>query len=313
MPKKRITTYHKILKEFTKKNNKLPEEQKISIKERRRIIKEDILPKFKGIPKSKVKVRDIKSLIVTAIKNVPPKEICDLNYIDTSEYAYVEWYALDETISELVPDCVYVKVSAGDFGETRIVNTRNYEYSRNGVRAIVERIRPEADNSSGKYIFSGYQKLRPRKKNNGTPENYYLDFVLFEVDSKGNQKPQASTESVKYELPETTKTKKTKNKIKNIIEKKIKSLKQKREGKKRARKTLDKNIDRFTKITKAITKASEKKQTPKSKKALSNAKALARKQFVKASKLLEKYYNEGKLTKVQYDKAFEKLFKEFNQ
>jgi hypothetical protein len=298
---KKITTYHKILKEFTKINNKLPEDRKLSIKDRRAIIKESLLPKFKGVAKSKIRIRDIKSSILKAYESIPPKEICDLNYIDTSEFAYVEWFSLDETISELVPDCVYVKVSAGDYGVTRIFNTRDYEYSRNGVRGIVERIRPDADNNSGKFIFSGYQKLRPRKRNDGTPENYYLDFVLHLIDKKGNQIPLADTESVRFDLPKTRTISKKKTKIKNIIEGKIKSLKQKRDSRKRAKKTLEKNIKIFTKTVKRV-----------SKKPTANSKALARKQFTKASKLLEKYYAEGKLTEKQYNAALERLFREFN-
>jgi hypothetical protein len=305
--KRKPTTYNRILKEFTKINNKLPEDRKLSIKDRRKIIREELLPKFKGLPKSKIRVTAIKNSILAAYDKIPPKEICDLNYIDISEYAYVEWYALDETISELVPDCIYVKVTAGDFGETKIINTRNYEYSRNGVRRIVENIRPEANNSSGKYIFSGYQKLRPRKKNDGTPENYYLDFVLFEIDKKGQQLPLGDTDSVKFELPKGREIQKKKTKVKQIIEGRIKKLKQKRDSKKRAKKTLDKNIKQFTEIVKAISKSKSKP------KVVARAKELARKQLLKSSKLLEQYYKEGKLTKVQYDKALEKLFKEFEK
>lgn len=305
--KRKPTTYNRILKEFTKINNKLPEDRKLSIKDRRKIIREDLLPKFKELPKSKIRVTAIKNSILAAYDKIPPKEICDLNYIDISEYAYVEWYALDETISELVPDCIYVKVTAGDFGETRIINTRNYEYSRNGIRKIVENIRPEANNSSGKYIFSGYQKLRPRKRNDGTPENYYLDFVLFEIDKKGQQLPLGDTDSVKFELPKGREIQKKKTKVKQIIEGRIKKLKQKRDSKKRAKKTLDKNIKQFTEIVKAISKSKSKP------KVVARAKELARKQLLKSSKLLEQYYKEGKLTKVQYDKALEKLFKEFEK
>ena len=268
MAKKRSTTYHRILKEFTKINNKLPEEKKLSIKDRRRIIREQIYPNYKG----------------------------------QSEYAYVEWYALDETISELVPDCIYVKVTAGDFGETRIINTRNYEYGRNGVRSIVERIRLEANNSSGRYIFSGYQKLRPRKRNDGTPANYYLDFILFEVDTRGNQLPMGDTESIRFELPKTREVKKKKTKIKNIIEKKIKSLKTKRDSRKRAKATLQKNIDKFSTTVKRVSKA---------KKPTKSSKELLTKQFNTAIALLERYYAEGKLTQAQNDKALEKILREF--
>ena len=216
MAKKKTTSkYNFILKEFTKLNKKLPAERKLSYKQRRDIVKNQILPQFADVPKSRIGKRRLKAAFNLEISTIPSKEICDINYIDVSEFALVEWFSLDETIRELVPDCVYVKISGGDYGETRIFNTRDYEYGGNGVRSIVEAIRPDAENVSGRYIFSAYKKLRPRKRNNGNPENYYLDFVLVILDTQGNQMPMASTESVEFELPKTREVRKKKTKVKN--------------------------------------------------------------------------------------------------
>jgi hypothetical protein len=305
-PKKRKeSTYNKILKQVTKINNKLPEDRKLSIKERRKLIKLKILPNYKDVPAYKVKVKDLKVLIFTEYENLPPRELCDINYLDISPYINVEWFSLDETISELVPDCVYVKVSAGDFGETKIFNTRDYEYSQAGVRSIVEEIRPEAElYPSGKYIFSAYKKLRPRKKNDGNPENYYLDFILFIEDKKGNKDPQAEPVSVDFVVPKTRETRSKKTKIKHIIEEKIKKLAQTKASRRRAKVTLKKNLEDFDKKVKSIKKT--KKPSPK--------KIDARdKQFAKTSALLEKYFSEGKLTQKQYDEAIAKLLKEYEK
>jgi hypothetical protein len=302
MPQKKTTLYNKILKEFTKVNRKLPEDKKLSISDRRKIIKEVLLPKYKGkVPISKVRVKDLRAKINREIAKQPPKELCDLNYIDVSEYAFIEWFSLDETISQVLPDCVYVKVTAGDYGETRIFNTRDYSYSRNGVRRIVEEIRPDAENESGKFIFSGYRKLRPNKRNNGNPENYYLDLVLTLIDSRGNELPQGDTDTITYELPKTRQVRSKKNKVKNAIEQKIKALKTKRDSRKRAKQTLAKNIDKLEKASKKLAKA--KKPTKESRTAV-------RKQFIASTKLLEKYYKEGKLTKYQYETALAKILKE---
>jgi hypothetical protein len=305
MATRRTTLYNRILKEFTKYNNKLPEDKKLSIKDRRKIIKDKLLPKYKKekVYPSKLKVKELKSIISREVQKMPPKEICDLNYIDVSEYAYIEWFALDETISEIIPDCVYVKVSAGEYGETRIFNTRDYNYSRNGVRRIVEQIRPDAENVSGRFIFSGYRKLRPKKKNDGSPENYYLDLILTLIDSRGNEEPQGETESIYFELPKTRQVKSKKNKVRNVIEQRIKSLKSKRDAKKRAKITLAKNIDKLSKASKKLSK---------SKKPTKEKQSIVRKQFLAASKLLEKYYKEGKLTKYQYETALAKILKEIS-
>ena len=122
---KKITTYNRILKEFTKVNNSLPEDRKLSIRERRKIIKEQLLPKYKDVPSYKIRVKPIKAQILKIYDKLPPKEICDLNYIDPSEFAFVEWFSLDETIRELVPDCVFVKVS---HERTHLFNENNFFY-----------------------------------------------------------------------------------------------------------------------------------------------------------------------------------------
>lgn len=300
-PTRKPTVYNRILKEFTKINNGLPEERKLSIQERRKIIKERVLPRYKNVPYYRVRVKKLKKQIFREYDRIPPKELCDLNYIDVSEFAFIEWFSLDETISELVPNCVYVKVTAGDYGETNIFNTRNYEYGKKGVRKIVEAIRPDALNESGKFVFSGYVKVRPRKKNDGNAESYYLDFVLFIIDSKGNEEAQGEAESVKYDLPKTREVRKKKTKIKNLIEGKIKALKSKRDSRKRAKKTLDKNIKQLSKTSKQLAKAKRPSEEKR---------ALARKQFLHASKLLERYYKDGKLTPAQYEKALERILRQ---
>lgn len=302
MAKKKTSTYNRILKEFTKINRSLPEERKLSIRERRKIIKEQLLPQFKDVPQYKIRVKALKGAIYKEYDRIPPKEICDLNYIDPSEFAYVEWFSLDETIRELVPDCVFVKVSAGEYGETKIFNTRNYEYGGKGVRDIVEAIRPDAEGASGKFIFAGYKKLRPRRRNDGSPENYYLDFVLFIVDKKGNEIPQGEAESVVFNVPRTRENRKKKTKVKNIIESRIKALKSKKDSRRRAKKTIERNIGKFKRIVKRVNKATK---PPK------QLKLQVLSQMNKSLDQNEKYYKEGKLTKLQYEKNIERIYKEF--
>jgi len=300
MPKK-TSTYNRILKEFTKINNKLHEDRKLSIRERRTIIREELLPQYKGVPQYKLRVKAIKASILSAYEKIPPKELCDINYLDPSDFGYVEYFALDVTISELVPDCVYVKVSAGDYGETKIFNTRNYEYGRRGVREIVENIRPDADNNSGRFIFTGYKKLRPRKRNDGTPENYYLDFVLFSVDAKGNETAYGDAEQVDYEVPKTRENRKIKTKVNKIIELKIKELKAKKDSKRRAKTTLEKNIKQLQSLSKKANKRPTR-----------TSEFQKYKQFNKTAELIEKYKAEAKITDKQYEKDLQRILKNLN-
>jgi len=296
---KKPSTYNRLFKEFTKINSKLPEDRKLSIKERRKFVREELLPQYKDVPSYKLRVKQIKSSILKIYEKIPPKEICDLNYIDPSEFAYVEWFNLDETISQLVPDCIYVKVSAGDYGETNIFNTRNYQYGKNGVRAIVEEVRGiSSEEPSGSFIFSGYQKLRPRKRNDGTPENYYLDFILIYIDKDNNEQPYEDTETTRFELPKTREVRDKKKKISNVIEARIKQLKSKKDSRKRAKKSVGDTIKKISETNKKIKK--------KSSKTLELQKV---KDFNRASTLLDKYLKDGKITKEEYDKNVEKLLK----
>jgi len=298
MPKRKQTPYNKILKQFTKVNAKLPEERKLSIEQRRKIIKEKILPKFRGKKHYQIKVSKIKTYVLREVERIPPREICNLNYLDLAEFQYIEWFSLDETISELVPDCVYVKVSAGEWGETNIFNTRNYQYGRNGVRRIVEAIRTDAENESGRFVFTAVRKLRPRKANDGSAENYYLDFVLNLVGRRGQADPQGDMDQVSFELPRTRDTRKKRTKISNIIEQRIRSLKAKRDSKKRAKKTIDKNISEYLKVSKSV----EKLKRPNQDKIRD-----AEKKQSYAEKQLDKYYKQGKITKYQYEQRKNKL------
>jgi hypothetical protein len=282
--KRKPSKYNKVLKELTKINNQLPEDQKLSIKERRRIVREQLLPQLEKIPYSKLRIKkDILPRIYKALDKIPPKEICDLNYIDISTFALVEWFSLDETIRELVPDCVYVKVSAGSYGDTKIFNTVNYDYNKKGVRQIVENIREDASNSSGTYTFSGFKKLRPRKANDGTPENYYLDFVLFVNDT-----PLGTPEEVKYVVPKTKKNKTKRRKVRQAIEERIKNLKSKKDSRRRAKKSVQQTSNRLKDISK-------KRMTP------TNT-LLAIREMDKLETKVKNLYKQGKITKAVYEK-----------
>ena len=94
----------------------------------------------------------------------------------------------------------------------------------------------------------------------------------------------------------------TLSQVKNIIEDRIKRLKSKKDSRRRAKKTLDKNIKEFSVVAKRVAKA---------KKPNINTLNNFNKRFIKAAELLEKYYAQGKLTKLQYEKNLEKITKEF--
>jgi hypothetical protein len=253
---KGVAVYNRILREFTKINNQLPEDRKLSLAQRRSLISEQIFPQYAGIPEYKLRVRELRNRIISVIEPIPPKEICDINLIDPAALPIIDVFGIDEYLQTVVPDCIYVRVNADEFGTTRIFNTREYNYTRSGVRAIVENIRSAMDDGMlpSTVDFAGYKKLRPKKRNDGTPENYFLDFILNVAGE-----PIADSTVVQYDLPRTKEVKKKETKVRNILLGRLKQLASKKRRKKRSTKTHRTNVTKLKKIKKRINRATRTK------------------------------------------------------
>jgi len=293
---KGVQLYNKILKEFTKVNSKLPEDRKLSLAERRRYIKERIYPQYRGISASRVGVKAINVSIFQVLETILPKEGCDVNYISPSIYSNVNWFELDDFINEVLPKCIFIKLDAGQYGQTKIFNTLNYNYTKSGVKNIVDNIREFVNGNSGLDVsFTGQNKLRKGKANDGTPENYYIDFVLVI-----NSEPLREIEPVIFNLPREERRKVTS--VKNAILTRVKDLNLKKKRRKNARKTAIKNIDRL----RSINKRQIRSRNPKFKKKLATEKD---RQYKSMQRQLDNALNKGYLTQDQYDKFSAELLK----
>jgi len=293
---KGVQLYNKILKEFTKVNDKLPEDRKLSLAERRRYIKERIYPQYRGISASRVGVKAINVSIFQVLDTILPKEGCDVNYISPSIYSNVNWFELDDFINEVLPKCIFIKLDAGQYGQTKIFNTLNYNYTKSGVKNIVDNIREFVNGNSGLDVsFTGQNKLRKGKTNDGTPENYYIDFVLVI-----NSEPLRDIEPVIFNLPREERKKVTS--VKNAILTRVKDLNLKKKRRKNARKTAIKNIDRL----RSINKRQQRSRNPKFKKKLAQEKD---RQYKSMQRQLDNALNKGHLTQDQYDKFSAELLK----
>ena len=192
-PLKGIRLYNYLLKELGNQNDRDPNQQKLSIAAKRKIVSQQLYPKFKA--QEKVLVSEIKRDLRGIIKALPPKEVCNPLLLPEQYLAAVEYYEIDKHISNFLPDCLDVRVNAGFIGKTRIFNTSNYNYYSNGVADLIDDIRDYLEgNDSGVAYFYGIVKLKPRKKNNGDPINYFVDYVLTINDT-----PQDTFEGVDYE------------------------------------------------------------------------------------------------------------------
>lgn len=289
-----VSLYNKLLKQFTVINNKLPEDRKVSLVDRRKYIKEKIYPQFKGDSAKRVSKANINKSIEAVLNTIVPKEGCNVNYISPSVTADVSWHELDDFIRDVLPSCIFIRVDAGTYGQTKIFNTLNYNYSKNGVKAIVDNIREFVNNESSVDVsFTGNKKLRKGKTNDGTPENYYIDFIIVV-----NSEPIDDVEPVVFNLPKGEK--KNVTSVKNAILARVKDLSNKKKRKKRARKTAVKNIQKIKSIN-VRQKRSVKPETKKKFALIKDA------EYKKMRKQLDRDYNKGLLTDDQYKKFVQDL------
>ena len=279
--------YGKILKEFTRINNELPDDRKLSIADRRKYVSNELYPQFKGINPKRVGKKAISESVFNVLETIVPKEGCNINYISPADYNDIAYFELDEFITSILPPCINIKIDAGNFGETKIFNTLNYNYKRSRLSNIVDKIRKEAKNKSTAF-FTGYKSLKPNKANDGTPENYYIHFVL-EV----NDKPIKEIEPVIYELPKGEKRKATT--VRHAILERVKDLNLKKKRRVKARKNAVKNISNVRKKNRQLSKA--KSVDYQSRLTLERIK-----EFTTAKKQLQTAFNRGNMTKEQFDK-----------
>lgn len=249
---KGIKLYNFLLKQLGEQNKKSSSKQILGIESRRKIVSKLLYPKYKAL--DKINIGDIRKDISSIVKDLPPKEICNPLYLPESYLSYVEYFEIDNHIRNVLPDCLDVRVNAGYLGKTKIFNTNGYSYYTNGVRKIIENIRTELkENKSGIAYFDGVVKVKPNKKDDGTPENYFVDYVLYI-----NDEPEADDEPIDFKLPK--KEQKKKEQIIDYMSGRFKNLQKEKQKRKRAAKKAA-----------PVTEKERKKQVTKQTRAAINA------------------------------------------
>ena len=289
-----VKLYNKILREFSKVNSRLPEDRQITIQERRKYVSENVYPQFKGKKSTEVKVSDIKEQVLITYSTLFPKGATNVNLISPSIYSDVMWFELDDFIRDVLPKGIFIRIDGDSAGSTRIFNTNTYDYNKSGVRKVLDKIREEVNNSSDA-SFTGVRKLRSGKKNDGKPENYFIDFVLVI-----NSVPTKSITPVPFKLDKSQKKQATS--VRNVILQRVKQLTNKRKRKKNARKTAKKNL----KEAKKLVVRQRNAKSSDYKRRLAEEKI---KQYNKSQRHLDSAYNKGNLTKEQYDKFTKELLR----
>lgn len=290
---KGVRLYNFLLKELGEQNDKYPKKQKLGIDSRRKIVKEQLYPKYKEA--ARVGIRAIRADIKAIITGLPPQEICNPVYLPSSYLGFIEYYELDNHIRNQLPDCIDVKVNAGTLGTTKIFNTANYSYYGSGVRQIIEQIRNLVQNDSGEAYFDGIVRLKNRKPNNGRAENYYVEYILYI-----NGTTESDETPVSYSLPSTETD--TIRDIRGYMSRKFKELqrekaKRKRKAKKQKPKT---EKEKKKQITQSVRKAIQ------SYKDLLKQKVITKQQFDKLRTTLLTIKNKKKVATKKATKTIRK-------
>lgn len=239
---KGILIYNLLLKEVSKINKLLPEDRKMSLSERRSWISKKLYPKYKDQARSRIRLTPLRDTLYKKIKRLPKKIGCDVLALNPLSFQDIPYFEIESFLSDVLPKCIYVKVNAGDFGETPVFNTRDFNYYSSGVADITNRLneycrRHDKDTSSIPE-YSGIIRLRSKKKNDGIPDNYFLEMILI-WDERSKPKQQ-------LQIPYKKKTKKqetAESNIKKYVMDRAKTVKNQKSSFRPIRKKID---DKFS-------------------------------------------------------------------
>lgn len=304
-----LLVYTLLLKEVSAQNKLLSEEKKLSLKERRAFIKAKLWPKYKDIPIYKVRLWPLREIIARKLKRVPKKIGCDVTLIDPSQYIEIDYYELDDRLRLVIPQCIYAKVCAGEFGTTKIFNTRDYNYETSGVGMITRNINDWVDTfpvkrkKSALIVYNGVVLLRPKKTNDGTPENYYLELDLY-INDKAQVPVPTRVDIPKGKRRKKSKSQFTKQKMREYINSRLKKMRADKSVFKKLRKMMVRSNDSVSaayKQPKRIFSAEDKIR-------------IRDNEYKKASQFIDRYLKNGKINQPQharFKKQLKSLFTKF--
>lgn len=281
--------YNLLMKEVSAANKQLPPNKKLSVRERYNLVSSKIYPKFKGLPKSKIKLQAVRSLAQWHVKRSPEKTDCDVLLVPKELLDNIDYFAIDENIQRL-SECIHVKVNGNGFGATNIFYTADYNYVSSGVAGITNRINQWLRNltkSRGVYpAYDGIIQVRKGRKNDGQTDSYYIEYIL-----KGG-KEQIPYEEVKIPEPAEGKRiqRQRKERAKRAARKRVLELQKEKAEFKQLRKRFSVGVDDF-KIFLKEAKRNKLKINPEK---------LKKSKFITEKRKANKYLKNGKLTKPEF-------------
>jgi hypothetical protein len=302
--KKSSSIYQRLLHELTVYNKNLPETQQLSLQDRYKLLSESIYPKYKGTRMYQFRVGEARKRIESAVKQFISKRGGDVIGIPPDTYQNILFWEVDNYLNKdkqgILSDGYNVKVNAGEYGETDIFNTADYNYYNLGVDEITNNIndavRSEPNRKDvDKYLFyTGIVQLMPGRPNDGNAANYYLELVLVDNGIM-------ATDLEEIEVPKRTgkRAKKKEKKTKKLVKEKEQKVQLEKSRVKRIRNSVEKEIQ-------------------------DTALVLSKKSFLKIYhaqfitdtkerelKRMERYFKNGTLNQTQYESLVAKINKAY--
>lgn len=302
--------YNRILHEVSEVNKLVSENQRLTLDERRKLISEDLYPKYKGKPARGIDWTKVKQEIAAYFRKLR-KDICDVLSIPENSYQAINYFDIDDFLGNILPPCIFVEVVAGKYGRTIIFNTKEYNYYESGAQQITNNINAAVRNGEIRGgtndipVYVGEPQLRPNKKNDGNPENYYLKLVL-----AISEIPVEESDLLKIpKRKKTTKKKKaTKQRMTSYILERTKKLSTQKSKVKPIRQKLSQRINDARFERRALQRLIKSKALPKK-----YLKTWAENSFKEEKQKLDRLKRKGTLKKYQYDELLKMIKNAFKK
>ena len=208
--------------------------QPLKGKELTSFVRDKVYGEFKGLSPNEVRIADINDAVERAVTGtgiLQTGEFFNPLAIPETLISGIFWFDIDNFIevdltAETGGKNLRLEVNAGEYGSTGIIELSEYTYEGSGLAEIIEQVREFVEDDSEPY-WEGEARVRPRLKDDGNPDSYFLQFTLY---VGGTQVPPSATFEEPAPIGKIEETIEERRKKRREIVKRRKELaKQKRE------------------------------------------------------------------------------------
>jgi hypothetical protein len=160
--------------------------QPIKGKELTAFVRDKVYGEFKGLSPNEVRIADINDAVERAVTGtgiLQTGEFFNPLAIPETLISGIFWFDIDNFIevdltAETGGKNLRLEVNAGEYGSTGIIELSEYTYEGSGLAEIIEQVREFVEDDSEPY-WEGEARVRPRLKDDGNPDSYFLQFTLY--------------------------------------------------------------------------------------------------------------------------------------